>query len=125
MDPYELAKSSQTTVRSFLPFFASRMSCVMALVCSKQPENPGTPPFWTEVSIYKLPVRKDVSRFARMAKNIFPSTLSNEIVLNLLIVLESRSFGVNIPSASFQEAGTSPFRQKVSNKIESIDAGTC
>ena len=107
MDPYALAKSSQTTVRSFLPFFASRMSCVMALVCSTQPENPGTPPFWTEVSIYKLPVRKDVSPFARMAKNIFPS----KIVLNWLIVLESRSFGVNIPSTSFQEAGTSPFRQ--------------
>ena len=83
----------------------------MALVCSTQPENPGTPPFWTEVSIYELPVRKDVSRFARMAKNIFPSTLSNEIVLNWLTVLEFRSFGVNIPSASFQEARTSPFRQ--------------
>ena len=83
----------------------------MALVCSTQPENPGTPPFWTEVSIYKFPVRKDVSHFERMAKNIFPSTLSNEIVLNWLTVLEFRSFGVNIPSASSQEAGTSPFRQ--------------
>ena len=82
----------------------------MALVCSTQPENPGTLPFWTEVSIYESPGRKDVSRLARMAKNIFPSTLSNEIVLNWLTVLEFRSFGVNIPSASFQEAGTS-FRQ--------------
>ena len=55
-----------------------------------------------------LPVRKDVSRFARMAKNIFPSTLSNEIVLNRLPVLEFCSFGVNISSTSFQEAGTPP-----------------
>ena len=83
----------------------------MALVCSTQPENPETPPFWTEVSIYELPVRKDVSRFARTEKNIFPSTLSNEIVLNWLTVLEFHFFGVNIPSTSFQEAGTSPFRQ--------------
>ena len=110
MDPYALAKSSQTTVRSFLPFFASLISSVMALVCSTQPVNPGTPPFWTEVAIYELPVRKDVSRFARIAKNMFPSTLSNEIVLNWLTVLEFRSFCVNIPSASFQEAGTSPFQ---------------
>ena len=98
-------------MRSFLPFFASRISCVMALVCSTQPENPGIPPFWTVVSIYELPVRKGVSRFARMAKNIFHSTLSNEIVLNWLTVWEFCSFGVNIPSASFQEDGTSPFRQ--------------
>ena len=40
-----------------------------------------------------------------------PSTLSNEIVLNWLTVLEFGSFGVNIPSVTFQEAGTSPFRQ--------------
>ena len=83
----------------------------MALVCSTQPQNPETPPFWTEVSINELLVRKHVSRFARIAKNIFPSTLSYEIVLNWLAVLEFRSFGVTIHSASFQEAGTSPFRQ--------------
>ncbi|KAH3794642.1 hypothetical protein DPMN_148179 [Dreissena polymorpha] len=111
IDPYALAKSSHTTVRSFLPFFASLISCVIALVCSIQPENPGTPLFWTEVLMYALPVRKDVSLLARMAKNIFPSTLSSEIVRNWLTVLELRSFGVNIPSASFQASGTSPFLQ--------------
>ena len=39
-----VAKSSHTTVRSFLPSFTSLIKCVMARVCSAQPEKPKTPP---------------------------------------------------------------------------------
>jgi len=53
----------------------------MALVCSIQPKKPG--PFWTEVLIYLLAVRDNVSLLARIAKNIFPSTFSNEMIRNL------------------------------------------
>ena len=65
-----------------------------------------------------------VSRFAMMAKNIFPLTLSNEVVLNWLTVLEFGLFGVNISSASFYDFGTPPssratFR-KLLNRLRSI-----
>lgn len=68
---------------------------MIVLVSSRQPRKPGTPPFWTEVLMYTLLVKKDVSLLERMEKNIFPSTLSNEIVLNWLTVFEFCSFGID------------------------------
>jgi len=92
----------------------------MALVCSSQPGKPGTPPFWTEMSMYALVVRKEVSLLARIANNIFPSTFSSEMVQNWLTVLEFLSLGVNIPSAYFQASGTSPFPQTTLRSLHSL-----
>ena len=86
-------------------------------MCSTQPENPGTPPFWTEVSIYELPVKKDVSRFARMAKNIFPSTLSNEIVLKLVDRLGIPFLWCKYSFRLLPRGWNTPFRQTTFKSI--------
>lgn len=109
VDLLALAKLSQTIVPYFLPAFVLRISCVTILVCSMHPENLETPPILTEILIQALSVRNDVSLLAKTAKNIFPSTFNNDMVQNYLTVLELISFGLNIPSASFQASGTSPF----------------
>ena len=57
-----IGRSSEITVRSLLFPFSSRMIWLIALVCSKQPENPGTPPFCTDVSVYWSAVRNVVIR---------------------------------------------------------------
>ena len=102
MDPYALVKSSQTTVRSFVPSFASQISFVMTLVCSMQPENPGTPLFLTEVS----GLSGKMSAVLQGWQRIFPLDVElNRAVTGLC------SFGVNIPSASCHESGTPPFCQ--------------
>ena len=63
------------------------------------------------LSMYRLSVRKYANRFARHAKNIFCSTLSNEIVLNWLPFLEFHSFDIDIPLGSFHDSGTTPVPQ--------------
>ena len=116
IDPYALARSSYTTVRSFLPLFALRISCVMALVTSTQSEKLGSPSFWTEVALYTFPVRKDVNRLARSCEEYFPlnveqqnhSELVNRLGIPFLwckysFSLFPRIWNISVPPDSFQE----------------------
>ena len=48
--------------------------------------------------MYPLLRKKSVSRLATILQKILPSTLSNEMILNWLMVLES-SLGIHTPSA--------------------------
>ena len=43
----------------------------MALVCSTQPENPGTPPFWTEVSIIRIASQERCQSFCKDGEEYF------------------------------------------------------
>lgn len=48
IDPNALIRPRKTTFRSLLPFLVA----FIMLVCSKTPENPGIPVFFTDVSMY-------------------------------------------------------------------------
>ena len=61
--------------------------------------------------VYLFAVRNGANPLARIAKNIFPSTFSNDMVQNRLTFLEFLSLVLNIPSASFYASGISPFLQ--------------
>ena len=39
-----------------------------------QPGTPGTPPFWNDISAYRLDITNSVSLVAVIEKNVFPST---------------------------------------------------
>ena len=93
-------------MRSFVPSFASRISFEMALVCSTQPENPGTPFFWTEVSGLKYCMSGKMSAVLQGWQRIFPLDVElNRAVTGFCF------FGVDIPSASCHKSGTPPFCQ--------------
>ena len=109
IEPYALAGSSHTTVRSHLSAFVSCISWLKMLVCSTHPENPGIAPFCEDVSTYSLAVIYVVNLLAKTEKKILHSTLRSEIVLNGSIVLESFSLGTKHLSAFFQVSGITPF----------------
>lgn len=64
-----------------LRIFTSSMILEIVLVCSKHLGVLGTPPFWTDISIYPLSNKKVVTLLARTQSKISPSTLRSEIVL--------------------------------------------
>lgn len=100
--------SYHRTTRSPLPSFASLRSC---LTCSKQPGVPEIPPFCTDVSMYSFFKRNFDSCRDKMLKNILPSVLSSEMVLNWSMSLEFSSLGIQTPSAHLHWSATLPLHQ--------------
>ena len=84
------------------------------------PDTPGAPPFWTLVSKYWLSNMKLVRRLESTAKKTLHSTLSNEIVLNCLMVRESSSFGTKHPSTLCQHSGILSFFHAEFNSFHRI-----
>ena len=95
------------------------MIWLIALVCSKQPENPGTP-FCTDVSMYRFAVRNVAMRLGSTAKNSFPSTFSKEIVRNSITRFDPITLGVNISAACCQHSGTLPFLHITLRRLHSV-----
>ncbi len=114
------ARSSQTTESVLLLLLASLMSWLITAVCSRQPEYPGTPPFWTLGSMNLLASRYVVSLLAMMDQKIFPSTSSREISRNWSSLVEFSSFGTKQPSARVQSPGSSFFFHSVRRSFESL-----
>ena len=79
------------TVKSLFLNLASLVSWPIALVCSMQLENPGTPPICTAVSMYWFFSKYVVRRLDSTAKNILPSTFRRELLGNWV-----KSSGVKI-----------------------------
>ena len=102
IEPYALAMSSHVTTRFFFSAFASLISWDNMAVCSRQPEIPGIPPFWIDVSMKLLAIKNLVILSAFIEKKSLPSTFKSEIVLYFSIVSAPSSLGMNIPSASCQ-----------------------
>ena len=113
---YAFSRSSHTTERSFFELLASFIKCVIAAVCSKHPEIPATPPFWTLVSMYLFWRRNLFILLAMMAQNIFPSMSSSEISRNWSNVFELISLGIKHPSAlDHLFGGSFAFQMSLSN----------
>lgn len=60
----------------------ARSPSLTTLGGSRQPETPGTPPFWTEESMSPLSNMKVDNLFARIPRMVFASTLRSELVQN-------------------------------------------
>lgn len=94
INPYALARSSQSTARFPFPYCASWISWVTTLVCSQHPGIPGMPPFWTDVSMYLFFRRKSVILLPRMLKKILLSTLRSEMDWHRSSLVEFSSLGI-------------------------------
>jgi len=61
-----------------------------------------------------------VRRLAKIAQDIFPSTLSSEIFLDCFMFSECFSFGTKHPSAACQQSGTVPLFHTVLRRSQSL-----
>ena len=116
-DPYAFARSSHTTYKLKRFLLACWIDSQIMVVCSIHPGTPGTPSFWIMVSMYRLDITYWVSLDAMIVKNNFPSTLSSEIGLNWVKLLESFSLGMYTPSARFHSLPTLPVSQADSTSM--------
>ncbi len=117
---YAFVKSSHKTARSPRFFFTSSMTLVIMLMYSRQPATPGTPPFWTDVSMYPLSIMKVVSLFARIPRKILPSMLRSEMVRNCLIPVEFSSLAMKHPSVTSQLSARKSFFHATLSSFQSL-----
>jgi len=61
-----------------------------------------------------------VRHLAKIEKNIFPLTLTSEIVRNCIMFYECFSFGTKHPSAACQQSGTVPLFHTVLRRNQSL-----